>query len=199
MCVVVYFFCIPAAIVHTEPLFAPSLCFNSSWWIAFPSHSRACLLYIWGKHSCILWQGARGEWTMLTTFLPMSVCLCWRATTVLVAWRRGDEGGLGKALQIRSNYSSPPPFALTGSLLPLLLQVTPVLFSLPSSLWGSLFLLIYELFVKIFFIFFSLPVNLSMLCLRWEPRPSRLVVSPSAITSLTVFFCSIIAHSSRWK
>lgn len=55
------------------------------------------------------------------------VCLCWSATTVLVAWRRGDEGALGKALQIRSNYSSPPPFALTGSLLPLLLRVTPVL------------------------------------------------------------------------
>ena len=71
------------------------------------------------------------------------VCLCWSATTVLVArakggmeGRRGDEGGLGKALQIRSNYSS-PPFALTALLDLCLPSYNQSLLSLtlPSSLW----------------------------------------------------------------
>ena len=73
-CVIVHF-CIPAAYHAHGASVCPSLCFNSSRWIAFPSYSRACLLYIWVKHSCILWRGARGEWTLLTSFLPMSVCV----------------------------------------------------------------------------------------------------------------------------
>lgn len=72
---------------------------------------------------------------------PSRVCVCflwWSATSVLVPckeWeeegKRGDEGSLGKALQIRSNYSSLTPFAFCVILdvcCPLW-QATPVLYS----------------------------------------------------------------------
>lgn len=46
------------------------------------------------------------------------VCLCLSATPVLVSWKERDEGSLGKVLQIRSNYFSPPPSALCDMISP---------------------------------------------------------------------------------
>lgn len=194
-------FCIPASIKH-EASVCSGLCFNSSWWIVFPSYSRACLLLYFNQTPLypVADRALTENGTMLTTLLEC-VCLCWSATTVLVAqrkggedgWmegRRGDEGGMGEALQIRSNYSSPPPYCISAA--PHITSDRPII---PLHFW----VFCRAVFPPSFSVFSSLSVHFSKWCLRWEPRPSRLLVSPSAITSLTLFFCIIIAHSSRWK
>lgn len=111
---------------------------------------------------------------LMLTSLFLNVCFGWNATTVLVAGtegRREATGGLGKALQIRSNYSSVPPFALS-----------------PYCIYCHLFdpLQIISLYkVNPFGVLLTcthVDARLPERCLHWDR-----LIPPSAITSFVVF------------
>lgn len=107
--------CILPPIQHDSSV-CSRLCFNSSWSIVvcFLFFSKAVCSWFYSNTvaSCSRPLAENG-WCWWVCFLSVFLT----ETAVLVAWgggkkkeRKDDDRGL--ALQIRSNYSSPPPFAL---------------------------------------------------------------------------------------
>lgn len=121
------------------------------------------------------------------------VFVCVFGALPLCSWH---EESSGLTLQIRSNYSCPPPFALTGSLLPLCNKslLCAFLSHHPSgSVAAELFLVMSVLFPPpTLSVYLFLLGHFSKLCLHWEPSQLFPLLRCH-------FFCSIIANMIRWK
>lgn len=206
-CVSLCVFCIPAVIKHDASV-CSSRSFNSSCWycVSVLLKGMFALYFTQTPLQPAVERSQRARrWQPLSNACVFALerhhCACG------VKGRRGDEGSLGKALQVKSNYSTPPPFTRSYWISAAPPYNKSVLsFILPSSLWCC---------------YFTLSVQLQASCEAVFPRCllyalfthfwliqivftlGAMTVSAPHFSPCHYFprcnFCSIIAHSSRWK
>lgn len=178
-------------IMHTEPLFARASVSIAAGELRF-RRIQGHVCFIFESNTLVSCDGALAEngqcWQAFSRWVCVFVLECYHCARGMEERRwRGfrkstpNKVKLFQSSSVCSYWISAAPLITSHS--------CPLVSHHPSGVHS--FCSFMSFLSSCFFVFFSPSVHFSTLCLRWEPRPSWLVISPSAITSLTVFFSAV--------